>query len=263
MAKMDISKSLDPRAFAEEKTDYDIVGDVHGHYAALIVLLTKLGYTVGGGRVTAAPEGRKLVFLGDLCDRGDSSTACLSLAMSAVREGFAHMLLGNHEEKLWGWLRSLRPTKDPFRLELLEAGEEKREELKAFLETLPDHLLLYGGRLIAVHAAMTEELTGRRGGRVRALALYGVTTGRFTEDGLPERVDWAAEYTGEPVIVYGHIPVDAPRFCGRTVDIDTGAGQGNTLTALRCGAELLAAAQAGETAFRDAAEALCVSVSAE
>lgn len=43
----------------------DIVGDVHGELQALQALLVRLGYDECGEH----PGGRRLVFVGDLCDR--------------------------------------------------------------------------------------------------------------------------------------------------------------------------------------------------
>ena len=47
-------------------TPLDIVGDVHGEFAAFQSLLHRLGYRDDGFH----PRGRRLVFVGDLCDRG-------------------------------------------------------------------------------------------------------------------------------------------------------------------------------------------------
>ena len=44
----------------------DIIGDIHGQYAALQALLAHLGYDDDG----AHPQGRHLILLGDLVDRG-------------------------------------------------------------------------------------------------------------------------------------------------------------------------------------------------
>ena len=52
----------------------DIIGDVHGEFEVLQALLHHLGYHEYG----VHPEGRKLVFVGDLCDRGPDSPAIMN-----------------------------------------------------------------------------------------------------------------------------------------------------------------------------------------
>jgi ABC-type polysaccharide/polyol phosphate export permease len=53
------------------------------------------------------------------------------------------------------------------------------------------------------------------------------------EFGLPVRHNWAAEYRGRAMVVYGHTPVPEPEWLNNTVDIDTGCVFGGRLTALR------------------------------
>ena len=50
-------------------SEYDIIGDIHGHADALERLLQKLGYTRKFGIYSHA-EKRKVVFVGDFIDRG-------------------------------------------------------------------------------------------------------------------------------------------------------------------------------------------------
>ena len=71
----------------------DVIGDVHGEIDALQALLAHLGYAVDGSH----PAGRRVVFVGDLCDRGPDSPAVLDLAMNWVGAGRAQCVLGNHE----------------------------------------------------------------------------------------------------------------------------------------------------------------------
>jgi len=71
----------------------DIVGDVHGHRQPLERLLDLLGYRPDG----VHPDGRRLLFVGDLCDRGPDSPGVFELVMTAVAAGDAVCLLGNHE----------------------------------------------------------------------------------------------------------------------------------------------------------------------
>jgi protein phosphatase len=68
---------------------------------------------------------------------------------------------------------------------------------------------------------------------VRDRALFGETTGVPGADGLPMRIDWAAEYRGRALVAFGHTPVLAPRWKHETVDLDTGCVFGGALTALR------------------------------
>ncbi|TDR47406.1 PNKP (polynucleotide 5'-kinase/3'-phosphatase) family adenylyltransferase-like protein [Tahibacter aquaticus] len=64
---------------------------------------------------------------------------------------------------------------------------------------------------------------------MRQFALYGETD----EFGLPVRYDWASDYRGSAVVVYGHTPVPEPEWIKRTVCIDTGCVFSGRLTALR------------------------------
>ena len=71
----------------------DIVGDVHGEIGALHSLLTHLGYDPEGDH----PQGRRLVFVGDLTDRGPDSPAVVKLVKEFIDQGRAQCVLGNHE----------------------------------------------------------------------------------------------------------------------------------------------------------------------
>lgn len=233
MAKIDFSICTKPDEYINEQCAYDIIGDVHGCYDMLAELLNKLGYTVEEGFITGSPEGRRLVFLGDLCDRGARSLDCVRLVRAAVKSGTTLWLLGNHDDKLRKWLLKPKETDDPDRARFLELTEEERTDLAGFIATLPDHLILDGGRLVVVHGGISEELIGEQSSKCRAFALYGATTGRVDENGLPIREDWTETYTGEALVVYGHTPVNEPRANGNAIDIDTGAFEGGPLTALR------------------------------
>jgi hypothetical protein len=74
----------------------DIVGDVHGEIEALQALLQHLGYSPDGRHAA----GRRLVFIGDLVDRGPDSPHVLGLVQRLVHSGRAQCLLGNHELNL-------------------------------------------------------------------------------------------------------------------------------------------------------------------
>ena len=86
---------------------------------------------------------------------------------------------------------------------------------------------------MVAHAGMKESMQGRSSGAVRSFALFGETTGETDEFGLPIRYDWASEYRGRAMVVYGHTPVPATQWLNNTINIDTGCVFGGKLTALR------------------------------
>jgi protein phosphatase len=202
---------------------FDVIGDVHGCRDELEELIAKLD------------PARRLVFVGDLCDRGPDTPGVLRLVMKLVREGRAEVVVGNHDDKLMRALRGAK-VKAAHGLELsLAQLEEEPESFRAgiasFIDSLPTHLSLDGGRLLVVHAGMKPELIDAPMSRRRPFALYGETTGETDEYGLPVRVDWARGYSGRALVVYGHTPQLEPRWVNETVCIDTGCVYGGKLTA--------------------------------
>jgi len=223
-----------------ETGPFDIIGDLHGCYRELRALLDELGWEVTereGRFHLHHPAGRKLVFLGDLIDRGPGVVEVLQLVMDAVAEGSALAISGNHEAKLLRKLQGrdvrvsggLQETLD--QLEGTDTAFLQR--LRGFLATLPHHYQLDGGRLVVAHGGLPARLQGRDSPRVQSTALYGEVSGRLDGRGLPERRDWAESYRGDALVVYGHTPVPEPRVRNGTVNIDTGCVFGGRLTALR------------------------------
>lgn len=83
----------------DEHGPFDIIGDVHGCFNELSELLNRLGYGVSEN-VARHPEGRRLVFLGDIVDRGPRIVDTLKLVMASVEAGTALCAPGNHDMKL-------------------------------------------------------------------------------------------------------------------------------------------------------------------
>ena len=219
---------------------FDIIGDVHGCCDELEALLAQLGYRVerDGERFGIShPEARRLVFLGDLVDRGPRVADCLRLAMDAVADGVALCVPGNHETKLLRHLRGRRVTMthglDGTVAQLAAEPAAFRDRLAEFIDGLVSHYLFDAGKLAVAHAGMKDEMLNRSSGKVREFALYGETTGETDEFGFPVRYDWASEYRGEAIIVYGHTPVAEAQWVNGTICIDTGCVFGGKLTALR------------------------------
>jgi protein phosphatase len=221
-----------------EHGPFDIIGDVHGCLAELVALLRELGWDVSEEGLTAQhPERRRAVFLGDLVDRGPAVPAVLRLVLSMVESGVALCVPGNHDIKLVRALRG-RDVKLAHGLaeslaQLEDEPPEFNEKAAEFLDKLISHFVLDDGNLVVAHAGMRERFQGRASRRVRDFALFGETTGETDEFGLPVRYDWAQEYRGHAIVVYGHTPVPEAVWVNGTINIDTGCVFGGRLTALR------------------------------
>ncbi len=215
---------------------FDIVGDVHGCHTELVTLLGELGYDTAAHPVRH-PDGRRVVFLGDLVDRGPQVPEVLDLAMAMVEAGTALCILGNHENKLGRALAGRNVQVSHGLAESLAQLDTRpaadRARVAAFIDGLVSHYVLDGGRLVVAHAGLPERYHGRTSGRVRNLALYGDTSGETDDYGLPVRYPWADDYRGRAAVVYGHTPVPVAGWVNNTICLDTGAVFGGELTALR------------------------------
>jgi len=148
---------------------YDLIGDVHGCGATLGSLLERLGYHQRGG-VYRHPR-RKVIFLGDLIDRGPRIRLAVTIARRMVEEGEAHIVMGNHEYNALAychrapaslgreWLREHTPRHNRIIKETLEQyhdhPQEWEETLAWFLD-IPLCLELDGLRV--VHACWDQPL---------------------------------------------------------------------------------------------------------
>jgi len=142
---------------------HDIIGDIHGFYDELVLLLKKLGYQ-NDGNSWGHPD-RKVLFVGDYIDRGPKSPQVLKLVRNMVENDKAIALMGNHElnailfnaeDKDGGYVRqhSLKNIKQHAQTLLqfanLENGQKLFDEYIEWFKTLP--LYFENEQIRAVHA---------------------------------------------------------------------------------------------------------------
>mmetsp|Transcript_17684 Transcript_17684/g.20499 ORF Transcript_17684/g.20499 Transcript_17684/m.20499 type:complete len:375 (+) Transcript_17684:41-1165(+) len=144
----------------------DIIGDIHGEYGALLSLLDRLGYDDLGNH----PEDRKLVFVGDLVDRGPDSISVVRAVKQLCESGKAQCILGNHELNLlrgkrkhgnhwfYGETESICKGSKAISFQKLAKDESTRKEILDFLGSLPVALERKDVRV--VHAAWKDEMIG-------------------------------------------------------------------------------------------------------
>jgi hypothetical protein len=153
----------------DEHGPFDIIGDIHGCCDELVELLDKLGYraittdeddplwtNVGYSH----PAGRKVVFLGDLVDRGPRILDVVRIVRNMVQQGTGFCIPGNHDMKL---LRQLNGKNVQITHGLAESLQEIEslpdevrvafcKQLSLFLDSLVSHYVFDQGRLVVAHA---------------------------------------------------------------------------------------------------------------
>ncbi len=227
----------------DDQSPFDVVGDVHGCIDELRALLQLLGYAPWGAGYRH-PDGRRVVFVGDLVDRGPSSVQVMEVALAMLAAETALLVVGNHDNKFMRWLlgRPVRVARHGLGLTIAEVeglpAEQRTDLWRRSLHVLrraPGYLLLDAGRLVVTHAGILDGMLGHWNRRIADFCLYGDVAG-VDQHGHPIRRDWAAaRQAGEdaPLVVYGHTVVDEPRWINRTIDVDTGCVFGGQLSALR------------------------------
>ena len=177
-----------------------VIGDVHGCADSLEQLLERL------------PAGDRLIFCGDVINRGPAIASTMERIWGLVEQGRAIWLRGNHEQDLitalrrghWQNERQLAGC-DTFR----HLGERACLRWLSHLESLP--LAYWGDGWVATHAGFDPE-TWRPDLRVR-MAFWQHYDGRFGE------------------VVIGHTPGPHVRHLPHIVMVDTGACYGGDLSA--------------------------------
>ncbi|MDG5789122.1 bis(5'-nucleosyl)-tetraphosphatase PrpE [Evansella sp. AB-P1] len=219
---------------------YDIMGDIHGCYEEMIRLIKKLGYHIHDKQISH-PDNRKLVFLGDLTDRGPNSLSVITSVCNWIKKESALYCPGNHCNKLYRYFLG-RNVVVSHGLETTVGELEKLKDkdyrhistlFRSTYEKSPLYLILDDGKLVVTHAGIRPTDIGKTNKSVKTFVLYGDITGEKHPDGRPIRRDWPTKYSYNCTVVYGHTPVKEPRVVGNTINIDTGCVFGNRLSALQ------------------------------
>lgn len=151
---------------------YDVIGDVHGYATSLERLLGAMGYVETAG-VYRHPE-RRVVFVGDLIDRGPDQIRTLQIARSMVESKSALMVLGNHEFNAVAWTTRntegewSRPHSERNRgqhevfLDAVTEGSARHHDWIDWFRTLPMWLDLGGLRIVHAcwHPPSMQQLGG-------------------------------------------------------------------------------------------------------
>ena len=223
------------------------IGDVHGCLEELRELLEAVRYVAGEDR---------LVFVGDLVDRGPDPVGVVREVRALSERGDVLTVMGNHEEKLVRWFkrvdeertqgkRNLMTPPAPERLAQWDAFDEAD---RAWLADRPITAEPAPGWTV-VHGGFESTESGvQRPQKMMRCRWVDAETGKMIS--LPEgslaappegrnRVFWMERWRGPAHVVYGHAVhsletprIDRPAPSVECWGIDTGCCFGGRLTAL-------------------------------
>jgi len=155
-----------------DASGYDLIGDIHGCAHTLERLLLQMDYRKSNG-VWQHPE-RKIIFLGDIVDRGPRIRESLELVYNMVQAGEAVCIMGNHEHNALtyctpapegfadDYLRSHNPRHTRLIRETLDQFSGAQSEWALYLDwfkTLP--LYIESEAFRVVHASWDRRLIQR------------------------------------------------------------------------------------------------------
>lgn len=190
-----------------------VIGDLHGCHDEAVELLDRL----------AATSSDRVIFTGDLVDRGPNRRECVELAM---RHG---CVLGNHEEK------HLRQRNRPG---LIPDHEETRRVLEpehyAYFESLPLYIEL--PEAVVVHAGVMPGVPLASQDPKILLHVQHVNPPdpktAWPSKAPPGWSFWTNHWKGPQRVIFGHTVLDRPLVSPWAVGIDTGCVHGLSLSAV-------------------------------
>jgi predicted kinase len=190
---------------------WDVIGDTHGLYNELKLLLSKAGWSIVNDRLLPHPQGRKLLLLGDLVDRGTQSVELVRFVKHAVDNGLAIVLKGNHEAKLVRFIdTALNGGIEKWTsyanaetgMQFLMLDPEERNSLIGFLRHLPPYVVDKESNTAFLHANVHTFVPGVS---ILDEALYGVSKWKpMDTDAMYE--ERYAMGINQYTLVRGHIP---------------------------------------------------------
>ena len=224
-----------------------IVGDVHGCLVELKALLAKVEYSPGADR---------LIFVGDLLDRGPFSAETIQYVrqLSRLANANVHVVLGNHELKHLRFHRKVTeaggdanrvamkfsPAKRNIHAQLAAVDLDWMSELPTYFRG-EDFLVVHAGVCPRRHLTWEDLNRGKYLDRLLTLRtvdaegrMLGMGDRRKPSDPAPDPTahPWFDDYDGRfGRIYYGHVPGDEVVQGPHSVGVDTGCCFGGKLTA--------------------------------
>ncbi|MFD0982348.1 metallophosphoesterase [Tropicimonas aquimaris] len=218
------------------------IGDIHGQ----LEKLRRAHALIDADKAAVGDPGATVVHLGDLPDRGPDTKGVIDHLIQCRDAGAPHVvLLGNHDRMMRRFLHPEK-LKDNLRHDLDWLWEPLggRATLASYgvdVSAGRDDLDIHADALDAVpvsHLAFLDDLTTPYAEGECLFVHAGIRPGVPLERQTLDDLVWIREpFLSDtrdhgPLIVHGHTPVDEVMHCGNRLNLDTGAGYGEALSAV-------------------------------
>jgi len=236
--------------FLNPNSNYIIIGDVHGCYDELMELLLEHGYTfhTDDNSVRTNLQNTKIIFIGDLVDKGDQIPEVINFVHYLVKSGEAFLVRGNHENFVFNYLKGVKPYTELGEefiksfiqsVDIFNADPELKEKFFELFDLSKDFYAT--DRFIATHAPCKIEYLGK----VRGHCLKHQRNFRFarrrefnTEEEFTTNAEKEMAFMKEesrynnPYHIVGHVMLPNVVQFNNKFMIDTGCVAGGKLTSI-------------------------------
>ena len=201
---------------ASQRRKVFIIGDVHGCFDELLLLIKKSGYQKNKHR---------LIVLGDLINKGPHSFEVLKWVKS---NRFVEPIIGNHELK---FIKAIENQKDlhPFFKELKTRMNEQLFNYISWMKSWP--VYIEEENFLAVHGGI---IPGEHPSSSKAELLVNIRywdgTGKNMQD--PSCPAWHDLYNGSKLVIYAHWAQQGLHIKNNSIGLDTGCVYGGKLTGI-------------------------------
>jgi bis(5'-nucleosyl)-tetraphosphatase (symmetrical) len=206
-----------------------LIGDIHGCYDELILLIEKLDYN---------PKTDRLILLGDLINKGPYPFKVLKFA----KENNLEVIKGNHEQRFLKYVEN-KETGQKGLDQLIKKMGNDLDEWVEWIRSWPlfieedDFLAVHAGRLPRLHPRETPE---------HILTTIRTWDGKGDDLKSPYNPPWFDIYTDKKLVVFGHWAQRGLTKKSNAIGLDSGCVYGGHLSALTLPEEKIVQVKAKE-----------------